>query len=36
MATMAMRMVVTAWPWLRSSSTPNTDMGATGWMTTTP
>src|SRR5579883_3108856 len=33
---MAMRMAVTTWPLPRSLSTPNTDIGATGWITITP
>jgi hypothetical protein len=33
---MAIRIVVTTWPRPRSLSTPNTDIGATGWMTITP
>src|SRR5713101_7770339 len=36
MATMAIRIVVTTWPCPRSLSTPNTDIGATGWITITP
>src|SRR3984893_18413358 len=35
-ATMAIRIVVTTWPCPRSLSTPNTDIGATGWITITP
>src|SRR5260370_12379842 len=35
-ATMAIRIVVTTWPCPRSLSTPNTDIGATGWITMTP
>src|SRR5882762_7222806 len=35
-ATMAIRMVVTTCPCPRSLSTPNTDIGATGWITITP
>src|SRR6267378_1059062 len=35
-ATMAIRIVVTTCPCPRSLSTPNTDIGATGWITITP
>ena len=35
-ATMAMSRVVTTCPLLSWSSTPKTDMGATGWITITP
>src|ERR1700687_637225 len=35
-ATMAIRIVVTTCPRPRSLSTPNTDMGATGWITMMP
>src|ERR1700687_2286281 len=35
-ATIAIRMVVTTCPRPRSLSTPNTDMGATGWITMMP
>src|SRR4029077_13742607 len=35
-ATMAIRIVVTTCPCPRSLSTPNTDIGATGWITMTP
>src|ERR1700687_1849114 len=35
-ATMAIRIVLTTCPRPRSLSTPNTDMGATGWITMMP
>src|SRR5258708_38966079 len=35
-ATIAIRIVVTTCPCPRSLSTPNTDIGATGWITITP
>src|ERR1700681_3049726 len=35
-ATMAIRIVVTTCPCPRSLSTPNTDIGATGWITMMP
>src|SRR4029450_8446401 len=36
MPTMADRIMVTTWPRPRSLKTPNTDMGAVGWMMTHP
>src|SRR5260370_29324404 len=35
-ATIAIRIVVTTCPCPRSLSAPNTDIGATGWITITP
>src|SRR5260370_39018872 len=35
-ATIAIRIVATTWPCPRSLSTPNTDIGATGWITIMP